>query len=53
MPRSEALLARLALPWSKQRAVQLLSGQTKMDNTMRTLGVELEDALVIAEAIEI
>jgi hypothetical protein len=28
-------------------------GHTKMDSTVRYLGVELEDALVIAEAIEI
>ena len=30
------------------RAVQLLLGHTKMDSTVRYLGVELEDALVIA-----
>jgi site-specific recombinase XerD len=35
------------------RAVQLLLGHTKMDSTVRYLGVELEDALVIAEAVEI
>ena len=35
------------------RAVQLLLGHTKMDSAVRYLGVELEDALVIAEAIEI
>ena len=35
------------------RAVQLLLGHTKMESTVRYLGVELEDALVIAEAIEI
>ena len=35
------------------RAVQLLLGHTKMDSTVRYLGVELEDALVIVEAIEI
>ena len=35
------------------RAVQLLFGHTKMDSTVRYLGVELEDALAIAEAIEI
>ena len=35
------------------RAVQLLLGHTKMDSTVRYLGVELEDALTIAEAIEI
>lgn len=35
------------------RAVQLLLGHTKMDSTIRYLGVELEDALAIAEAVEI
>jgi len=35
------------------RAVQLLLGLTKMDSTVRYLGVELEDALAIAEAPEI
>ena len=35
------------------RAVQLLLGHTKMDSTVRYLGVELEDALAIAEAIVI
>ncbi len=35
------------------RAVQLLLGHTKMDSTVRYLGVEMEDALTIAEAIEI
>ena len=35
------------------RAVQLLLGHTKMDSTVRYLGIELEDALEIAEAIEI
>ncbi len=35
------------------RAVQLLLGNTKMDSTVRYLGVELEDALAIAEAVEI
>lgn len=35
------------------RAVQLLLGHTKMDSTLRYLGVELEDALVISEAVEI
>lgn len=34
-------------------AVQLLLGHTKMDSTVRYLGVDLEDALAIAEAIEI
>lgn len=35
------------------RAVQLLLGHTKMDSTVRYLGVELEDALAIAESVEI
>ena len=35
------------------RATQLLLGHTKMDSTVRYLGVELEDALAISEAIEI
>jgi integrase len=35
------------------RAVQLLLGHTKMDSTVRYLGVELEDALAIAESIEL
>ena len=34
------------------RAVQLLLGHAKMDSTVRYLGVELEGALAIAEAIE-
>ena len=35
------------------RAVQLLLGHTKVDSTVRYLGVELEDALCIAEKIDI
>lgn len=35
------------------RAVQLLLGHTKMDSTVRHLGVKLEDALVISEGVEI
>ena len=35
------------------RAVQLLLGHTKVDSTFRYLGVELEDALSIAEKIDI
>ncbi len=35
------------------RAVQHLLGQTKMDSTVRYLGIALEDALATAEAIEI
>ena len=35
------------------RAVQLLLGHKKVDSTVRYLGVELEDALSIAEKIDI
>lgn len=35
------------------RAVQLLLGHTKVDSTVRYLGVELEDALSIAENIDL
>ena len=35
------------------RAVQLLPGHTKMDSTVRYLGVGLEDALAISESVEI
>jgi integrase len=34
------------------RAVQLLLGHTKMDSTVRYLGVEMEDALAISESVE-
>ena len=35
------------------RAVQLLLDHTKVDSTVRYLGVELDDALSIAEKIDI
>lgn len=35
------------------RAVQLLVGHTKMDSTVRYLGMDLEDALTISEGMEI
>lgn len=35
------------------QAVQLLLGHTKMDRTVRYLGVEPEDALAISESIDI
>ncbi|WP_300396755.1 tyrosine-type recombinase/integrase [Henriciella sp.] len=35
------------------RAVQLLPGHTKIDSTVRYLGVEVEDALALAESIEL
>jgi len=35
------------------RAVQLLLGHTKLDSTVRYLGVEVEDALAIAKGIDV
>jgi site-specific recombinase XerD len=35
------------------RVVQLLLGHTKMDSTVRYLGVELEDALAISEVVQV
>ncbi|MEM1150791.1 MAG: tyrosine-type recombinase/integrase [Pseudomonadota bacterium] len=45
--------ARINRKTGNLRAVQLLLGHTKMDSTVRYLGVELEDALEISEAVEI
>ena len=35
------------------RAVQLLLGHTKMDSTVRYLGVDIEDALSLSEGIDL
>jgi site-specific recombinase XerC len=35
------------------RAVQLLLGHTKLESTVRYLGIEVDDALQIAEQIEL
>lgn len=35
------------------RAVQILLGHTKIENTVRYLGVDVEDALILAERTEI
>jgi integrase len=34
------------------RAIQILLGHTKIENTVRYLGVDIEDALELAEATE-
>jgi integrase len=35
------------------RAVQLLLGHTKIESTLRYLGIEVDDALSIAEQVEV
>ena len=35
------------------RAVQLLLGHSKLESTVRYLGIDIDDALVISEQIEI
>ena len=35
------------------RAVQLLLGHTKIDSTVRYLGIEVDDALAIAEQVDV
>jgi len=37
----------------KLRAVQLLLGHTKLESTVRYLGIDLDDALELAEKTEI
>ena len=46
-------VAQIYKKTGNRRAVQLLLGHTKMDSTVRYLGVELEDALAISEGVEI
>jgi site-specific recombinase XerC len=49
-------------PWNKGkligakpnlRAVQLLLGHSKLEGTVRYLGIEVDDALAIAEQVEV
>jgi site-specific recombinase XerC len=46
-------VAKIYRKTGNQRAVQLLLGYTKVDSTVRYLGVELEDVLSISERLDI
>jgi site-specific recombinase XerC len=49
-----AWVARRALRATKNiRAIQLLLGHTKLESTVRYLGIEVDDALEISEQTEI
>jgi site-specific recombinase XerC len=46
-------VARIYKKTGNLRAVQLLLGHTRLDGTVRYLGIELEDALEISERVDI
>jgi len=51
MRRTKALMIYKAT--GNLRAIQILLGHTKIENTVRYLGVDIEDALTLAERTEI
>ena len=46
-------MAQISKKAGNLRAVQLLLGHTKMDGTVRYLGVDLDDALTLSEGIDL
>lgn len=46
-------VAQICKKTGNLRAVQLLPGHTKMDSTVRYLGVDLDDALTLSEGIDL
>ena len=51
-----AIIAKAAQIYRKTsnlRAVQLLLGHTKLESTVRYLGIEVDDALSISEQVEL
>lgn len=52
--KSRRTKASLIYRWTKNlRAVQLLLGHTKLESTVRYLGIEVDDALEMAEQTEV
>ena len=51
MRRTKA--AQIYRKTSNLRAVQLLLGHTKLESTVRYLGIEVDDALNIAEQLDL
>lgn len=49
----DALLRRIECVSKNLRAVQILLGHTKLESTVRYLGIEVDDALDIAEQIDV
>jgi hypothetical protein len=50
---TESWLNAKAPPAEHLRAVQLLLGHTKLESTVRYLGIEVDDALRISEQVEL
>jgi site-specific recombinase XerC len=46
-------LSRLDKLTGNLRAVQILLGHTKIESTVRYLGIEVDDALAVAEQIDV
>jgi hypothetical protein len=54
--QSDDYAAKATLIYSRRgnlRAVQLLLGHTKIERTVRGLGIEVDDALAIAEQVDV
>ena len=51
--RTKAVLKPLYRRTGNLRAVQLLPGHSKIESTVRYLGIEVDDAIEIAEKIDI
>ena len=53
VPMRRTKAAQIYRKTGNLRAVQLLLGHTKLESTVRYLGIEVDDALNIAEQVEL